>query len=223
MWGIAFDVAFPGVDFNGDYVVFLGSNPSGHPLTVIINSIANSLYMRYCYTSLNPLVKSCKTFRLHVNLFTYGDDNIMGVHRLCNWFNHTAIVATLDFVNITYTMADKEAPSEPFIHIDNASFLKRTWRYDVDVGGWLCPLAHESIEKSLTVWVKSKSIDPEEQMHSIIHSAHREYFYYGKAIFHEKKRMFEGLFEKFGVVPHFLEQPLPSWDHLNDQWHEAGR
>jgi hypothetical protein len=34
--GIAEDTAFPLVDFNGDLVQFYGSNPSGHPLTVIM-------------------------------------------------------------------------------------------------------------------------------------------------------------------------------------------
>jgi hypothetical protein len=52
--GVAMDTAFPLVDFNGDLIQFFGSNPSGHPLTVIINGLANSLYMRYCYYQTNP-------------------------------------------------------------------------------------------------------------------------------------------------------------------------
>lgn len=43
---IAEDTAFALVDFNGDLVQFYGSNPSGNPLTVILNSIVNSLRMR---------------------------------------------------------------------------------------------------------------------------------------------------------------------------------
>eukprot|EP00494_Astrolonche_serrata_P033746 UN34015 len=51
--GIAFDTAFPLIEFNGDLMQFYGSNPSGHPLTVIINSLANSLYVRYAYRLAN--------------------------------------------------------------------------------------------------------------------------------------------------------------------------
>ena len=46
--GIAFDTAFPTIDFNGDLIEIQG-NPSGHPLTVIINCLVNCLYMRYAY------------------------------------------------------------------------------------------------------------------------------------------------------------------------------
>jgi hypothetical protein len=52
--GIAEDTAFPLVDLNGDLIEFYGSNPSGHPLTVIVNGLANALYMRYCYAKLSP-------------------------------------------------------------------------------------------------------------------------------------------------------------------------
>ena len=68
---IGYDIAFPVCNMHGDLVEFFGSNPSGHPLTVIINSIANSLYMRYCYTVLNPKHTSC-TFKQDVALMTYG-------------------------------------------------------------------------------------------------------------------------------------------------------
>jgi hypothetical protein len=40
--GIACDTAFPVVNMNGDLVEFYGTNPSGHPLTVVINSLVNS-------------------------------------------------------------------------------------------------------------------------------------------------------------------------------------
>lgn len=69
---IGYDIAFSIVNLNGDLVGFFGTEPSGHPLTVIVNSLVNSLYMRYSYTLLNP-AKSCADFKRNVNLFTYGD------------------------------------------------------------------------------------------------------------------------------------------------------
>lgn len=181
-WGIAYDTAFPLVDFHGDLVQFYGSNPSGHPLTVIINGLANSLYMRYCYKQLSP-DSSCDSFKTNVSLMTYGDDNVMGVSDNCPWFNHSSIQQCLSDVNITYTMADKEADSIPYITIQEVSFLKREWRMDEDVGHVLAPLEEDSIHKMLTVQVASKSIAPEAQAIATIESALAEWFFYGKSTY----------------------------------------
>jgi hypothetical protein len=208
--GLAQDTAYPLIDFNGDLVQFWGSNPSGHPLTVIINSLANSLYMRYAYYSLNP-EKEVDTFAMNVRLMTYGDDNIMGVSPNVPWFNHTTISAFLNTMDVTYTMADKEAESVPYIHIKDANFLKRTWRFDKETGFHLGPLALSSIEKSLMVWTRSKEVCWEKQCHSILHNAIREYFFHGKDVFEEKREIFLKLIEHLELTNWFLDQPLPTY------------
>jgi len=180
--GIGMDTAFPVTNIHGDLVEFYGTNPSGHPLTVIINSIVNSLYMRYAYYKLNP-DKEATTFQMNVALATYGDDNGSGVSRDVPWYNHTAIQQELAKIGVTYTMADKESVSRPYICIDEFSFLKRTWQYDCDLQVYLAPLDEESIIKSLTYWVPSSSISPEEQMVAVMSSACFEYFFYGREYF----------------------------------------
>jgi hypothetical protein len=177
--GIAYDVAYPIVDFNGELIQFFGGNPSGHPLTVIINGLANSIYMRYCYAELNP-GKECITFDHRVVLMTYGDDNIMSVSDEAPFFNHTTIQQTLADVDVQYTMADKEAKSIPYINIADCSFLKRSWRFDQDVGCYLAPLDETSISKMLTICVRSRNISPEAHAMQVIGTAMREYFMYGK-------------------------------------------
>jgi hypothetical protein len=216
MWGIAMDTAYPLVDFSGDLLQLYGSNPSGHALTVIINSLANSLYMRYAYTVMNPS-KTCWDFKSYVNLMTYGDDNAMGVSLDRSWFNHTSIQASLAAIGVGYTMADKKAQSVPFIHIDNVSFLKRTWRYDDDVGAWLCPLEHESIEKMLTVCVTSKTITPQEQAVCILNTAAREYFFYGKTIFEERRKMIMEIIKENDIWV-YMDCPIPTWDKLKEDF-----
>jgi hypothetical protein len=215
--GIAEDVAFPLVDFNGDLIEFYGSNPSGHPLTVIINGLANSLYMRYCYAHLHP-DKHCRDFKENVDLMTYGDDNIMGVSDKAPWFNHTSIQQVLSDVGITYTMADKESKSVPYIDIKEANFLKRSWRFDEDVGNFVCQLEHSSIEKSLVIGVKSKTVSPEAQAVDIISSALREYFWYGRDIFACKTRMFQEVVEDLELTPWVQESTFPSWSDLYDSY-----
>lgn len=215
--GIAEDTAFPLIDFNGDLVEFYGSNPSGHPLTVIINSLANSLYMRYCYAELSP-DKSCYYFKRDVALMTYGDDNAMGVRKEASFFNHTAIQRVLSDVGITYTMADKEAESIPYIHIDQISFLKRLWRWDADVGAYLAPLEEASITKSLTVNTESKSLCPEAHAVAVMTSAHCEYFFYGKEVFHERQKMFQRIIKKSNLEMYVKDNSFPCWEELRERF-----
>lgn len=219
--GIMTDIAYAVTNFNGDLMMFFGSNPSGNPLTVIINSLVNSLYMRYIYHILSPN-KSCKDFKANVALMTYGDDNVGGSR--VTWFNHTAISETfLKELNIVYTMADKTSISVPFIHIDQASFLKRTWVFDVDVGEYLAKLDPESINKMLTIWVESKSISKYEQAIATLESAYREYFYYGKSVFEHKAKVINQAIDDNGLRYLLKGRKLPTWNELHNDYKENGR
>jgi len=215
--GISYDTTFAFQDYNGDLVEFFGSNPSGHPLTVIINGLVNSLYQRYSYRLLNP-ENECKTFKDNVNLMTYGDDNIMGISDSVPWFNHTSISKALSTINVVYTMADKEAESVPYINIKDASFLKRTWRYDINTNTHLAQLEHKSIEKMLTIWVRSKSITPEEQMIAVITSANREYFFYGIDVYKEKQKMFYDLIKLHNLNEYVIDSTLPAYETLLNEY-----
>jgi hypothetical protein len=217
--GIAQDTAFPLVDFNGDLIQFFGSNPSGHPLTVIINGLCNSLYMRYAYKILNPL-DEVKSFKSNVSLMTYGDDNIMSVSRMCNWYNHTSVSQAFAAMGITYTMADKEAESIPYIHINEASFLKRSWIYNEELQAHFAMLEHESIEKMLMVWVASKSISQEEQCIAVITSAIREYFFYGKDVFNQKSKLLKELTAYLDIEDWVDDSTFPTWESLVNDFNQ---
>jgi len=217
------DTAFSYCSFKGDLMEFLGTNPSGHPLTVVINSIVNSLYMRYCFHILCPIKgeRITKTFKEFVNLFTYGDDNVMGVSRKADWFNHTAIQSVLYDIGVEYTMADKTSKSVPFVHIDDISFLKRKWRFDEDISEWLCPLEEESIHKSLTVWTPSGSVDEYTQMVAVVTSANNEYFFYGREVFERHHKFF---LEQLAQEPFCFcseAKALPNWQQLVERYQRA--
>jgi hypothetical protein len=217
--GVAVDTAFPLVDFNGDLVQFFGSNPSGHPLTVIINGLANSLYMRYCYLEVNPK-KECVTFKDNVSLITYGDDNAMGVSQDAPWFNHTALQNTLASVGIVYTMADKEAVSVPYVTLSEISFLKREWRFDEDMQCQLAPLELASIHKMLTVNVLSKTITPEEQSVMTIRSALGEWFFHGKTEFEARRQDMIQVVKECELEPFMQTGSLPTWHELRDAFEQ---
>lgn len=214
--GIALDTAYNWQNFNGTLMQFMGGNPSGQPLTVIINSLVNCLYMRYCYvviTGLHP-----NTFKNNVHLMTYGDDNVLNVSSTLNEFNHTRIQEELKKLDIDYTMADKISESVPFIHIDSVSFLKRTFRYDSNLGYIVAPLELESIEKMLMVWNRSKTISQNEQMVAIISSANMEYFFHGKQLFEEKQIMFKNLINRLGLSIYCNDQTLASYETLSTRF-----
>jgi len=220
--GIAEDTAFPLTEFNGDLIEFYGTNPSGHPLTVIINSLANSLYLRYCYTVLNP-EHHCRDFQDNVAAMTYGDDNAMGVSDRVPWFNHTSIQKALKDIDVKYTMADKEAESVPYIHIDQVSFLKRTWRFDEEVGAYLAPLEHDSINKMLTMCVASGEITPEQHAIEVISAAVQEYWFYGRATFEERSEMLKDVVKECNLGPYVQDSTFPTWDDLKHRYDESSK
>jgi hypothetical protein len=188
---IAKDVSYPLCDYNGDFVEFLGSNPSGQALTVIINCLANCIYQRYAYCVLSPIDNTCWDFKKRVHTMTYGDDNIMGVSETAPWFTHTALMKELEKIGVEYTMADKESESRAYINISETAFLKRSWRWDADIGAWMCPLEWASIEKMLTMAVKSRAVCVEEQAMCSIESAMSEFFRYGRDTFERNLKLMQ--------------------------------
>jgi hypothetical protein len=223
VWGIAFDTAFSFIDFNGDLVEFFGANPSGHPLTVIVNCIVNSLYVRTAYVMryerLNGSVNAqelLKSFRNNVRLCTYGDDNVFSSK--VDWFNHTSLSEELALVGVTYTMADKGAASVPFLNMRDISFLKRKWRFDKDVGYYLCPLEEDSIDNMLLTGLKSKVMCAEAIAIEKVGTALREYFYYGREKFEEKSAFLKEVVLACQLQDYVRDDTFPSWMELKDQF-----
>jgi hypothetical protein len=214
--GIAEDTAFPTIDFHGELIRCYGTNPSGHPLTVIINGLANSIYVRYCYATLHPL-RTCSDFKSNVALMTYGDDMIMGVSSKCHWLDHTKMQKVLADIDIEFTMADKNAPSVPFIHIDEATFLRRSWRFEPELGYMVCPIEHASIDKMLTMCVESKTVGMQLHALAVLDTACREYFWYGEDVFQRKRCLFQSWIEELDLTK-YVERDLPTWGQLKDEF-----
>lgn len=214
---IGYDIAYSICNFRGDLVEFFGTNPSGHSLTVIINSFVNSIYMRYAYHQSNPL-REARSFRKNVHLFTYGDDNAMGIRKLCSWFHHTAIRDVMATIGVEYTMADKHTQSIPYININDVSFLKRKWRWDDEVGAWLCPLDMASMHKTLTVWLPSKTLDETAQMVEIIICVNNELFFHGRKEFEKHHGFFKSIFDRYPYNCIEKTKQLLTFDELIERY-----
>lgn len=222
---IAEDTAYAYVNFNGDLVEFFGSNPSGHPLTVIVNCIANALYMRYAFVVLCPfegtVYAKARRFKEHVCLLTYGDDNAMGVARSADWFNHTAIQRAMGEIGVEYTMADKESHSRPFIHIRDVSYLKRSWRWDEEIGAVVAPLEVTSIHKMLTVCNPSGEESPELHMASVMVSAVNEWFWHGRDKFEAERSWLWQLAVEQNLTMELEFKGFPTWLQLKERFWSA--
>nr|ULF99981.1 MAG: hypothetical protein 1 [Marnaviridae sp.] len=216
---IAYDTAFPTIDFNGDLIEIQG-NPSGHPLTVIINCLVNSLYMRYAFyltTKKNP-----KEFKRYVKLATYGDDNIMGVSDDCPMFNHTRIATALNAIGVEYTMAEKEAESVPYIHINDASFLKRRFVFNQEMGAYMAVLDIKSIDKMLTSYLDTGVLAKEAHSICVIETALREYFFHGREVFESKRSYFQELVKRCNLQLWVRNSTFPTYDELGFEFWKRG-
>jgi len=218
MRGIATEICYPTYDYFGTIVQFMGSNPSGHPLTVIINSIVNSLYMRYTYYAIAQQKRWLRTpiFSDVVSLMTYGDDNIMTVKKGYDDFNHTAIAAEFEKVGIKYTMADKDAESVPFINLCDASFLKHFAVWDEELGLYRSPVEEASISKMLHTHLKSKVLSMEQSSAEAIQNVALKYFEFGRDVYTEKVRQLEEVARRSGIQGYV--GPIMSYDERL-QWY----
>lgn len=220
-------MAYSFVNFDGDLVMFFGSNPSGQPLTVIVNCIVNALYMRYAFVDLCPFGGSifdrAKRFKEFVRLLTYGDDNVMGVHPKATWFTHTAIQKCMENIGVEYTMADKTSESLPYIHIKDVAYLKRTWRWDEDIGAVVCPLEEQSIRKMLTICVPSDTDSPEMHMASVMAAAANEWFWYGKETFERERKWLLKLAIENNLEVELRAKKFPTWDELVTRFYNASK
>jgi hypothetical protein len=211
MWGIANDTCYPTINFNGDLIQFLCGNPSGQPLTVTLNGLVHSLYMRFVFRKLEYDVRRFKEF---VRLATYGDDGAAGVSKEVPHFSHSSIQQILANVGIGYTMADKESASVPYISMNEVSFLKREWRYDEEVDAYLAPLEWGSINKMLTVHVRSKSVSVRAQIVQAMSTAVGEAFFHGREKFNELRTILIDTAERCDLNVYVEDDTFPTWEQL---------
>jgi len=195
--GIATDIAYPITNMNGDLFQFFGGNSSGHPLTVIINSLVNSLYVRYVYYLPGRTLGS---FMDNVRLMTLGDDNIFGSKDAT--FNHTTLAEGLLQLEIKYTMADKESKSVPFLNIQQVDFLKR--KFCFLKGMCVAPIAMDSITRSLLIFTDHDKISEEERVANTYLSARREWALHGEEIFDEMTKSMDAIFTSYPQIQRFF-------------------
>jgi hypothetical protein len=166
------------------YRCFRG-NPSGTPLTTIINCCANAILFRYAYMYLSvrqePSVDPF-TFRMYVEFASFGDDNISGVSDKVPWFNAIAYSKVMEEYGIAYTSSAKENVVVEYEHIDDVSYLKRSFVFR---DSWMfAPLDKNSIHETMQ-WCRMSNTHIDEIMQATFNSFCQEMVHYGEEEFND--------------------------------------
>lgn len=149
--------------FKGHVIQQGHSQPSGNPITVFLNSIYNSMAMRFCWLVCEKVAFESgfidKTegligYHKHVVFNNYGDDNIGGIDDYAiRFFNQETITAAMRLLGLTYTDEAKTGEVKPFREISEVAFLKRSF-VPSDIGV-LAPLELQ-VCREMTLWTRGK-------------------------------------------------------------------
>lgn len=131
--------------------------PSGSPITAILNSLINCLYVRYAWKMiyLNTELESFKCFHDNCWLIVYGDDLMLNVSDLVKEdFNGESIQKIFKEWGITFTDALKVEPIRKFVNLTETSFLKASFiTHPKRNGFYLCGLDKKSVE-DISNWIE---------------------------------------------------------------------
>ena len=205
------DVIHVLVDYFGT-LVRMNCNPSGHALTVIINGLVNILRTMVLFVLAeaedeNDYERTARRFFDCVHLMTYGDDNIMTVKNTKR-FSHTFMQNEFAKMGIVYTMAEKEAKSEPFIDMSRCSFLKRGFRFEPELECVVAPLEEASLIKTLSIYIPSKVESEYQQLGQSLQNVHREAFLHG----HEFFDKWDQILKTLVAGTQWSDMEFPTWD-----------
>lgn len=214
MRGIATDVCYPLMAYNGDLIQHYGSNPSGHNMTVYINSICNSLLIRCAFHHVN---QGQTSFRTVCAIQTYGDDVKGSVSQTIDNFNHITVAEYLAAFDIVFTMPDKTSDVIPFMLDSDADFLKRKNVYNPDLEIYTGALDEDSIFKSLHSVLASPHVTVEQQCMQNVDGALREWFFHGRKIY-ELRRSQMVKVTQAANISHGCEMLGKDYDFLTVEW-----
>nr|APG78052.1 hypothetical protein 1 [Wenzhou shrimp virus 7] len=149
---------------NGQVFQLNHSQPSGNPLTTLINCMYNMIIFRYVYLLARRsqgLSLTLSNFCLHVSSVFYGDDSLCCVSdKVCEWFNQHTITHFMSVTGHDYTDETKSGTPPPYRSLSEVTFLKREFVFRESF--WVAPLSKVTIE-DMCMWSR-KNIDPQEAL-----------------------------------------------------------
>jgi len=161
------------------------SQPSGNPLTVIINSLFNQIVMRMAYLILKKEQgKDLRCdFQNNVYMATYGDDNLLNISpRVVEWYNQETITKALASFGLTYTDEAKSGKCVPYRTLGEVNFLKRSFVKNED-DLYTAPL-DINVVREMTNWVRGNT--PKASLAENASSAVMEFGLHGRDVYQQE-------------------------------------
>jgi hypothetical protein len=136
------------------------SQPSGCPITAILNSLYHSLAARYVYVlcarKYCPDMVALSNFSANVSHINYGDDDVYNISdKIIEWYNQITMAEMFQRLGMTYTDELKTGQMVRSRTFEEIQFLKRKFRWDAGQGRFRAPLTLDTITE-MARWVKGK-------------------------------------------------------------------
>jgi len=184
------------------------SLPSGHPLTVIVNSLYNLIAFRYCWYRVNASDLACiPYFNKYVYLIVYGDDANASVHiHKRHIFNEYTIQQFMIELDLKYTSDTKQEFEYSLRLLKEITFLKRSYVKDPETDSYICPL---DLEVILVTPGWTRRTDPIGITKTNVEWALRELSLWPDDVYEYYERIIENAcFEELEWVPNVLDQSV---------------
>jgi hypothetical protein len=163
------------------------SQPSGCPITSILNCLYNSIIIRTAFLLLCPSGYDISHFVQHVTMISYGDDNVINVSPVVSpWFHQGTITRALAELGMTYTDESKSGRELTTRTIDEVTFIKRSFRYDYQFNRQFAPLPLDHLMSILNYTSKSRTTDQLDLEFQQVQSVYTELAQHGEGIFNDK-------------------------------------
>lgn len=202
------------MSYMSDYFFKSKGMPSGVVLTLILNSMVNSMMSRMAFSILTQ--KDCSEYKDFVHTATVGDDNASNVHdSILDAFNIINIAPLYHSWGYVVTPARKGTEMVKSMTLSEITFVKRNFVKRED-GMYLAPLAKDSIYKSLCFEMKD-GCSSAERLVSVYQSAIREAFLHGKSFFEEFDLWVKDLYSRNG-----LTVPIVLYDDIEEAFKSSG-
>jgi hypothetical protein len=189
----------------GDNVyLWTHSQPSGCPITAILNSLYNSISMRYVWLTVMPQeFQTMKAFSEHVAMVSYGDDNCVNISdTVIDHFNQLTIAEGYKEMGMTYTDETKSGNMIPYRSIDEIGYLKRGFKWDEEEHQFIAPL-DLSVVLEMINWVRG-DFDREEKTVENMETSAFELSLHGREVFEHWIGKYKQAARGFQTRPLFL-------------------
>jgi hypothetical protein len=158
------------------------------------------------------LVRLIPNFRDVCRLIVYGDDVIINKSELIPWYTIQERVAAFKELGFHVTSDVKGEDPRPKM-LNECSFLKRAFRYDLERQRWACPLEMTSIYKSLAYEMGHEALTDCAYSTALVDNACREFFQHGRDIYASETEKLKGAILRLPASWR-PDYDIPSYDDL---------